>query len=315
MTAAATANTASGSFALDSRGLDALKRKSRDVGNADSQKQALKQAAGQFEAVFMNMLLKSMRDSLPKDGIGESDTTRTYTSMLDQQLSQKLSDKGMGLADMIVKQLDKKLVDPAALKDMQTGAAGTMSTLQRLKSATAAASTPASGVSANAATNSASSAPLNGNAKDFVQARWADAQAAEQATGVPAQFILGQAALESGWGKRDIKYADGSTSHNLFGIKATGNWKGATVDAVTTEYVGGVARKVTEKFRAYSSYAESFADYAKLLTNSPRYAKTLSAGTDAAAFANNLQQAGYATDPNYAKKLTSVIQQTLRAVA
>lgn len=305
-------NTATNSFALDSKGLDALKLKSRDT-SGDGQKQALKQAAGQFEAVFMNMLLKSMRDSLPKDGIGESDTTRTYTSMLDQQLSQKLSDKGMGLADMIVKQLDKKLVDPAALKDAQTGAAGTMSTLQRLKSATAAAGSTAT--SATSATGSGNTAPLNGNAKEFVQARWADAQAAEQATGVPAQFILGQAALESGWGKRDIKYADGSASHNLFGIKATGNWKGATVDAVTTEYVGGVARKVTEKFRAYSSYAESFADYAKLLTTSPRYAKTLSAGTDANAFANNLQQAGYATDPNYAKKLASVIQQTLRAVA
>jgi flagellar protein FlgJ len=300
-------NTATSSFALDSKGLDALKFKSKDM-SADGQKQALKQAAGQFEAVFMNMLLKSMRDSLPKDGMTESDTTRTYTSMLDQQLSQKLSDKGMGLADMIVKQLDRKLVDPAALKDVQSGAAGTMSTLQRLKSATAAAGPASSASSGNAA-------PLSGNAREFVQARWADAQAAEQATGVPAQFILGQAALESGWGKRDIKYADGSTSHNLFGIKATGNWKGATVDAVTTEYVGGVARKVTEKFRAYSSYAESFADYAKLLTTSPRYAKTLSAGTDANAFANNLQQAGYATDPNYARKLASVIQQTLRAVA
>jgi len=304
--ASTVANSATSAFALDTKGLDALKRKSHDM-SADGQKQALKQAAGQFEAVFMNMLLKSMRDSLPKDGMTDSDTTRTYTSMLDQQMSQKLSDKGMGLADMIVKQLDRKLVDPAALKDMQTGAPGTMSTLQRLKSATSAASTSSAG--------SASSAPLSGAPKDFVQARWADAQAAEQATGVPAQFILGQAALESGWGKRDIKYADGSTSHNLFGIKATGNWKGATVDAVTTEYVGGVARKVTEKFRAYSSYAESFADYAKLLTTSPRYAKTLTAGTDAAKFANNLQQAGYATDPNYAKKLTSVIQQTLRAVA
>ena len=148
-----------------------------------------------------------------------------------------------------------------------------------------------------------------------MQARWADAQAAGQATGVPAQFILGQAALESGWGRRDIKNADGSSSHNLFGIKATGNWKGSTVSATTTEYSDGVAHKVTEKFRAYSSYAESFADYAKLLTSSPRYAATLKAGTNAAQFASNLQKAGYATDPAYAKKLTSVIQQTLRAVA
>jgi flagellar protein FlgJ len=305
------AESSSSSFALDTNGLEALKRKSRDV-SADGQKQALKQAAHQFEAVFMNMLMKSMRDSLPKDGALDSDSSRTYTSMLDQQMAQKLSDKGMGLADMIVKQLDKRTVDPATLgtKAGQAAANGisglkadAASTLAKLKSANSAA---ASGGTA---------APLSGAPKDFVQARWADAQAAEQTTGVPAQFILGQAALESGWGKRDIKFADGNTSHNLFGIKATGNWKGATVDATTTEYVGGVARKVTEKFRAYSSYAESFADYAKLLTTSPRYADTLKAGNNAAQFASNLQRAGYATDPNYAAKLTSVINQTLRAVA
>jgi len=297
-------DTASSSFALDTNGLEALKRKARDVGG-EGQKQALKQAAGQFEAVFMNMLLKSMRDSLPKDGMLDSDTTRTYTSMFDQQLAQKLSDKGVGLADMIVKQVSKQTIDPASLK---LGAMSTQSTLDKLKSATAAAT--ASGGASNGP-----AAPLSGAPKDFVQARWADAQAAAQSTGVPAQFILGQAALESGWGKRDIKFADGSTSYNLFGIKASPNWKGATVDAATTEYVGGVARKVTEKFRAYSSYAESFADYAKLLTSNPRYAGTLKGGNDAASFASNLQQAGYATDPNYARKLTSVIQQTLRAVA
>jgi flagellar protein FlgJ len=304
--------SSSSSFALDSSGLEALKRKSREVGG-DGQKQALKQAAHQFEAVFMNMLMKSMRDSLPKDGALDSDTSRTYTSMLDQQMAQKLSDKGVGLADMIVKQLDKRTVDPTTLgtKAAQSAANGAgslkaeaASTLAKLKAANSAA-----------AASSNSAAPLSGAPKEFVQARWADAQAAEASTGVPAQFILGQAALESGWGKRDIKFADGSTSHNLFGIKATGNWKGATVDATTTEYVGGVARKVTEKFRAYSSYAESFADYAKLLTTSPRYADTLKAGNNAAQFASNLQRAGYATDPNYAAKLTSVINQTLRAVA
>jgi len=303
MTAAmSAADTASSGFALDAKNLNALKRQAHAGG--DGQKQALKQAAKQFEAVFMNMLLKSMRDTMPKDGMLESDTTRTYTSMFDQQLSQKLADKGVGLADMIVKQLDKRTVDPASVVPQS----GTTSTLQKLKSATAAAN-------ASPTVGKTIAAPLSGAPKDFVQARWADAQAAGEATGVPAQFILGQAALESGWGRRDIKNADGSTSHNLFGIKATGNWKGATVDAVTTEFVGGVARKVTEKFRAYSSYAESFADYARLLTSNPRYAGTLKAGTDAAQFATNLQQAGYATDPLYAKKLTSVIQQTLRAVA
>ena len=297
---------ASSAFALDPNALAALKSKAGSA-TGEGQKQALKQAANQFESMFMNMLLKTMRESLPQDGMMDSEGTKTYTSMLDQQLSQKLAGKGLGLADMIVKQLDKKFVDPAALRDGQTGDAGSTSTLQQLKWANRAA--------APSSSSSSSAAPLSGSAKDFVQARWADAQAAQQASGVPAQFILGQAALESGWGKRDIKFADGSTSYNLFGIKAGGNWKGATVDATTTEYVGGVARKSVEKFRAYPSYAESFADYANLLKSNPRYAGTLKSGTNAAQFANSLQQAGYATDPNYAKKLTGVIQQTLRAVA
>lgn len=308
LSAGSTTADASSSFALDPNALASLKAKAGAAGS-DGQKQALKQAASQFEAMFMNMLLKSMRDSLPQDGMMDSEGTKTYTSMLDQQLSQKLAGsgggKGMGLADMIIKQLDKKFVDPAALKDPQNGSHTSTSTLQQLRAATSAATGSTGGVAA----------PLSGSAKDFVQARWADAQAAQQASGVPAQFILGQAALESGWGKRDIKFADGSTSYNLFGIKAGGSWKGATVDATTTEYVGGVARKTVEKFRAYSSYAESFADYANLLKSNPRYAATLQSGTDASKFANSLQQAGYATDPNYAKKLTGVINQTLRAVA
>lgn len=303
-TANLVSTSTSGTFALDANGLESLKRKSRDT-SADGQKQAVRQAAQQFEAVFMNMLMKSMRDTLPKDGMLDSDSTRQYTGMFDQQLSQKLSEKGTGLADMIVKQLDRRTIDPATLTP------GTMvpptrreaaSTLDKLRSATVAASGPEGVREPGAA------------ARDFVRTRWADAQQAAQSTGVPAQFILGQAALESGWGKREIKFADGSTSHNMFGVKASAGWKGPTVEAVTTEYVGGVARKTTEKFRAYSSYAESFADYARLIGNNPRYAATLKS-TDAAQFAQSLQKAGYATDPNYASKLTAVIQQTLRAVA
>lgn len=299
--------SASGAFALDANALASLKRQAREVGG-DGQKQAVRQAAAQFEAVFMNMLMKSMRDTLPKDGMLESDSTRSYTSMFDQQLTQKLSDKGMGLADMIVKQLEKRTVDPATLS--QGGKRDAVSTLERLRSATSIADAPGTG----AASVAPGVAPPGAAAREFVRARWNDAKAAAEATGVPAQFILGQAALESGWGKRDIKAADGTSSNNLFGIKATGGWKGATVSALTTEYAGGVARKVTEKFRAYATHAEGFADYARLIGNNPRYAATLKSG-DASQFAQSLQQAGYATDPAYAKKLTAVIQQTLRAVA
>ena len=122
--------------------------------------------------------------------------------------------------------------------------------------------------------------------------------------------MLGQAALESGWGRREIRTADGGTSHNLFGIKAGRNWTGPTVETLTTEYVNGTPRKVVEKFRAYASYADSFRDYAKLIGNNPRYAEAARSGGDAQVFANRVQAAGYATDPNYAGKLARVIHQT-----
>ena len=307
--AGATLNTSAASaFALDGGALASLKRRSRDVGG-EGQKQAVRQAAQQFEAVFMNMLMKSMRDTLPKDGMLESDTTRAYTEMFDQQIAQKLSEKGVGLADMIVRQLERRSIDPANLP--QGGRRDAASTLDRLRFATAGA-----GAGAGAGNDAGTVAVREPGAaaREFVKERWNDAQSASAATGVPAQFILGQAALESGWGRREIKGSDGTSSHNLFGIKATASWKGATVEAVTTEYVGGVARRTTEKFRAYASYADSFADYARLIAGNPRYAQTLKSG-DAAQFAQSLQQAGYATDPQYAKKLTAVILQTMRAAA
>jgi flagellar protein FlgJ len=135
------------------------------------------------------------------------------------------------------------------------------------------------------------------------------AQAASAATGIPARFIIGQAALESGWGKREIKNANGSTSHNIFGIKASSNWTGKTVDSVTTEYVNGRPQKVVEKFRAYDSYEEALTDYASVIKNNPRYAPVIQASRDVAGFAHGMQKAGYATDPQYAKKLISIMRQ------
>jgi flagellar protein FlgJ len=139
------------------------------------------------------------------------------------------------------------------------------------------------------------------------------ANEASRTTGIPAKFMLGQAALETGWGKREIRSADGTASHNLFGIKATANWTGKTVEVATTEYVNGVARKKMEKFRAYDSYADSFRDYASLLKNNPRYQNVIANGKDATAFAQGLQAAGYATDPHYAAKLGRIIKQSLSA--
>ena len=129
---------------------------------------------------------------------------------------------------------------------------------------------------------------------------------ASNATGIPARFLLGQAALESGWGKHEIRAADGSQSFNLFGIKAGRNWKGPTVEVMTTEYVDGAPRKLLQKFRAYASYTEAFQDYAALMQGNRRYAAVLKQ-SDGAGFAQGLQRAGYATDPRYADKLTSIL--------
>jgi flagellar protein FlgJ len=134
------------------------------------------------------------------------------------------------------------------------------------------------------------------------------AQAASASTGIPARFMLGQAALETGWGKAEIRGADGQNSHNLFGIKAGAGWKGKTVDIVTTEYANGKPQKQVESFRAYDSYADSFRDYANLLRSNARYQNVIAQGQDAAGFAQGLQQAGYATDPGYAQKLIGVIR-------
>jgi flagellar protein FlgJ len=139
----------------------------------------------------------------------------------------------------------------------------------------------------------------------------ADADQAEQATGIPAKFMMGQAALESGWGKREIRMKDGSPSHNLFGIKAGPGWKGKVATAVTTEYINGKPHAKVEKFRAYDSYADGFKDYANMLATNPRYQKVLASAGDASSFAHGLQRAGYATDPHYAAKLSQIIKHSL----
>lgn len=125
---------------------------------------------------------------------------------------------------------------------------------------------------------------------------------------MPHHLILAQAALESGWGQRQIRRENGEPSYNLFGVKASGNWKGPVTEITTTEYENGEAKKVKAKFRVYSSYLEALSDYVGLLMRNPRYAAVTKA-TSAEQGAQALQDAGYATDPDYARKLTSMIQQ------
>ena len=148
--------------------------------------------------------------------------------------------------------------------------------------------------------------------EEFVKAHESAARAAEEQTGIPAAFMVAQAAHESGWGKREIRNADGSSAHNLFGIKAGASWTGKVAQVTTTEVIDGQPRKVVAKFRAYASAADSFRDYAQMMKDSPRYAGVVAAGNNAQGFAQGLQRAGYATDPAYADKLTRVINTTLR---
>lgn len=309
-------NDLSGKFALDVRDMGSLKQSAR-AGSPE----ALKTAATQFEAMFVNMMLKSMREATPQDGLMDSQQTKTFQTMLDQQTSQNIAKKGIGLADMLVRQLSAK-TDAAALDiggqpgDRTSGAnagsfAGMASLMDaKLQRAIAAAGGNAA-ATATTSTDSASKGSQAPHVRSFQDKLAAHAEEASKATGIPAKFMLGQAALESGWGKREIKGRDGTNSHNLFGIKASGDWKGRVVEATTTEYVNGKAQTKVERFRAYDSYADSFKDYAKLLASNPRYEKVLASAGDATSFARGLQQAGYATDPNYATKLASIIKRSL----
>ena len=306
-------------LAIDSKGLSEL-RQGAKAGSAE----ATKAAATQFEAMFVNMMLKSMRDATPQEGMLDNQQTKMFTTMLDQQTSQNIAKKGIGLADVLVRQLSKTAgvngnnaaisaeagADAAMPEGGLTRAMIDAAKLQR-SIAAAGGNAAANAAAAPAAASTAASTSRHAHVRAFADKLSAHAEEASRATGVPAKFMLGQAALESGWGRREIKAADGSTSHNLFGIKAGANWKGKTVDVATTEYVNGQPTRKIERFRAYDSYADSFKDYAKLITNNPRYEKVLASGGDATAFARGLQKAGYATDPNYASKLAAVINKTL----
>ena len=270
-------------MAFDARSLDALRTQAKKDPEA-----ALKQAATQFEAVFMRALLKSMRDALPGGDPLAGDAGRMYTSLYDEQLAQKLAERGLGIADIMVKQLSRGT--PGAQK--QSGAL----------------SGPAAGRLERTAREG--DVPVSEGrtvAQRFIEQMAPHARAAAGETGVPARFVLGQAALESGWGAREIRGADGGNSFNLFGVKAGRSWTGRVAETITTEYVNGVARRGVERFRAYGSYAEAFADYARLLKGNPRYSAVLAGARDAGSFAAGMQRAGYATDPRYAEKLAQVI--------
>lgn len=275
-------------LASDARSLDAL----RASANKDP-KAAIKQAARQFEQVFMQELLKSMRATTMKSGMMDNAGSDMGTDMLDSQYAASMSGLPGGLADLIARQLSRNM---GGAPDAITGSAATVQLPPRFQNLPQDIAAPR--------------AP--GRQGDFLRDNWNAAKLASQETGIPAEFILAQAAHESGWGQRQILNADGTPSYNLFGIKATGSWTGKVAEVTTTEYVNGQAGKVKAKFRSYDSPEAAFRDYARLLKNNERYAKVIQEGSTAQGFAQGLQKAGYATDPAYADKLTRIINTTLR---
>lgn len=276
---------------------------------------ALKAAAQQFEAVFMQMVLKSMRAAAPQTGPFESDQTRFFQEMLDSQLAHVMAAKGgMGLAAVIEKQLSRP---ESAVPGEEAESFPLLPDLPALpmrdgrrfiplpRSAPQPGPIPLQGQPVRPGASESGASAVT-PAPGFIASVWPHAEVASQNTGIPAQFLVAHAALETGWGRAEPRYANGQPSYNLFGIKAGSQWQGPTVEATTTEYVNGVAEKRVERFRAYASYAESFQDYAQLLAQSPRYAAVVGS-RDATSFAQGLQRAGYATDPAYAVKLERVI--------
>lgn len=295
---------------------------------AKNPQEGLKAAAEQFEAMFLQQVMKSMRDTVPQDGLLNSDSSRFYTSLLDQQMAQNMasSGKGIGFARLIEQQLGKNLAASQASAEQtvpaNAAAAGnallmSASDGRHLRTQAVPSSVPTSAAYAalqsatTSVTNQAAGAAMSDadlplSAREFVGRVWPHAVEASRSTGISPQFLVAHAALESGWGRNEIRQSDGSASHNLFGIKAGKSWNGSSVEAATTEYVGGEAQSTVERFRSYGSYEEAFRDYANLLRNNPRYGGVIGS-QDGAEFAKGLQRAGYATDPAYADKLNRII--------
>lgn len=269
-------------LAADPSALNAL----RFGAGGGNDKAALKEAAKQFESLFMRELIKSMREATSKSGLMDNEGSDLGTDLLDQQFAVQLSGLPGGLSEAIERQLGRQMGGATAAATPGAAASATPSTVGRVGTGSRQAG--------------------------FVSQHTQAAEVVARESGIPASYMIGQAGHETGWGKSEIRHRDGSNSFNLFGIKATSSWKGKVAEVVTTEYVNGVPRKQVAKFRAYDSYADSFRDYAKLIGNSPRYDKAMDQIGSVHGFATGLQKAGYATDPQYAAKLSRAINTTLQ---
>lgn len=279
---------------------------------------ALREVASQFEALFLQTMLKNMREASLGDPIfGNSDQQEMYQGMMDQQLALEMaSGKGVGLADMLVRQLggDEAQISVRPDRDFpltnvpRNPAGVPLHSPLQLQTAVPLQVVPPS----VSGTPSHSPAPVNekpawSDPKAFVRDIWPHAQRAGRRLNVAPEAIVAQAALETGWGAHVMPDSNGDSSFNLFGIKAGGGWRGDQVSRQTLEFENGVPQPQTAQFRSYRDVGAVFNDYTEFLTDNPRYSAVSGHGDDVAGFANALQSAGYATDPKYADKLTRVL--------
>lgn len=339
---------------LELNGLNAIREQSRDS-DGEGKKAALQEAAQQFEAIFMKMLLKSMRqaqDVLESDSPFNSESTKFYRDMHDQQMAVELSSNGtLGLSDLIVRQLgggDNTFMPSSALRSdgdfEQIKNAVKQATLQSQKNNDNAANPfsllPTSTDNANSQRHGSSndadttqipfavtkanevekesvnfSAPSFNEPKDFVSALIEPAKSVQEKIGIPFQVVIAQAALETGWGQKIIKAQDGESSNNLFNIKADSRWAGDKITKDTLEFEQGAMIKKSEPFRMYETLKDSIDDYVNFLSSSERYQDALQGSGNVEHFLQGLQKAGYATDPQYADKILGTLKTVTNLLA
>jgi flagellar protein FlgJ len=291
---------------LDPRTMNDLRRLVKTEGNSD---EALRAASKQVESLFLQMMLKSMRNVALANGPFDSEQTKFVQELHDQQLASDLAQsKGIGLSEALFRQLGGGRNKEGGANVTSQGATNARFQLPpKAMTMIAEAVTRAEKIGETIPVAHKANGKIPEHVRDFVSDIWPHAHAASRATGIPAHFMVAQAALETGWGAKQLKNADGTPSYNLFNIKAGSSWNGpTTAQKSVPEFENGNWQSRRAVFRSYASWGEAFADYAKLLTDNPRYANVLGRD-DAAGFAQELKKAGYATDPLYADKLMRII--------
>ncbi len=283
----------------------AAQRLRRDLRNPGED--TLREVARQFESLFVQMMLKNMRAATPGDGgVFSSAQSDQYRDLYDQQLAASMSQgQGIGIADMVERQLRQQ----AGLESGRPGSGqGITEYARRIPPMQIREVQPAESVSATVSGERPGGKQAAwGTPEDFIRDVWPAARRAAERLGADPRALVAQAALETGWGQHVIRRGDGTSSHNLFGIKASPGWQGDRVRLPTLEYRDGVPRREMAEFRAYGSLEESFEDYANFLKRNPRYGRALEVSDDPEAYIRELQRAGYATDPAYAEKIQRIM--------